>query len=171
MRKFWIFLVILCLVTGSMTVSAENFDVRDTIAFGETKIVTIPKPNGEVDEGWVYFTQEFTFVPEQDGTYRFMIRYEEDEANPYEIFMDVAGEYREIPNGCEFEGKAGETYELSFQYPTHDGRYPEFTFFVSSDDVQEVPQTGDPGLLLPALAFLLSGSALVLLIPKRKKTI
>ena len=67
MRKFWIFLVILCLVTGSMTVSAENFDVRDTITPGETKIVTIPKPEGEIDPGVVYFTQAFTFVPEETG--------------------------------------------------------------------------------------------------------
>ena len=106
MRKFWIFLVILCLVTGSMTVSAENFDVRDTITPGETKIVTIPKPEGEIDPGVVYFTQAFTFVPEEDGTYRFLISYQEDGEKPYDIFMDVAGEYRALENGCEFDAIA-----------------------------------------------------------------
>ena len=139
MRKFWIFLVILCLVTGSMTVSAENFDVRDTIAFGETKIVTIPKPEGEIDPGVVYFTQAFTFVPEEDGTYRFLISYQEDGEKPYDIFMDVAGEYRALENGCEFEAAAGETCELCFQYPTHDGRYPTFIFYVGAADADVIP--------------------------------
>ena len=167
MRKFWIFLVILCLVTGSMTVSAENFDVRDTIAFGETKIVTIPKPEGEIDPGVVYFTQAFTFVPEEDGTYRFLISYQEDGEKPYDIFMDVAGEYRALENGCEFEAAAGETCELCFQYPTHDGRYPTFIFYVGAADADVIPKTGDPGIFLPAMGAALSLAVLVICGRKR----
>ena len=167
MRKFWIFLVILCLVTGSMTVSAENFDVRDTIAFGETKIVTIPKPEGEIDPGVVYFTQAFTFVPEEDGTYRFLISYQEDGEKPYDIFMDVAGEYRALENGCEFEAAAGETCELCFQYPTHDGRYPTFIFYVGAADADVIPKTGDPGMFLPAMGTALSLAVLVICGRKR----
>lgn len=191
MRKFWIFLVILCLVTGSMTVSAEYFDVRDTITPGETKIVTIPKPEGEIDPGVVYFTQAFTFVPEEDGTYRFLISYQEDGENPYDIFMDVAGEYRALENGCEFDAIAGETYELCFQYPIHDGRYPEFTFWVDTEDGAYVPETepvaeteapeteptveeipvGIDGktILYCVAAVLLVGAAIALLIAERKK--
>ena len=109
MRKFVILLMIFCVLAGSASVYAENYYEKGTISCEEAVTIRVPQPEGEIDPGRVYFTQEFTFVPEQDGTYRFMIRYEEDEANPYEIFMDVAGEYREIPNGCEFEGKSGET--------------------------------------------------------------
>jgi hypothetical protein len=188
MRKFWIFLVILCLVTGSMTVSAENFDVRDTIAFGETKIVTIPKPEGEIDPGFVYFTQAFTFVPEEDGTYHFLVRYEEDESEPYDIFMDVVcpGGYQVLLNGCAFDAVAGESYELCFQYPIHDGRYPEFTFYVGSEEAvvvpetepaEQIPETDDTGASLSVLKIVLCGAAaallvgglVILLIAERKK--
>ena len=188
MRKFWIFLVILCLVTGSMTVSAENFHVKDTIAFGEIKTVTVPQPEGEIDSGWVYFTQEFTFTPEKDGTYHFLVRYEEDESEPYEIFMDVVcpGGYQVLLNGCAFDAVAGESYELCFQYPIHDGRYPEFTFYVGSeeavvvpetDDVEQIPEINDDGaslsgieiVLCGAAAVLLVGGLVILLIAERKK--
>ena len=167
MRKFWIFLVILCLVTGSMTVSAENFDVRDTITPGETRVVTIPKPEGEIDPGVVYFTQAFTFVPEEDGTYRFLISYQEDGEKPYDIFMDVAGEYRALENGCEFDAIAGETYELCFQYPNHDGRYPEFTFYLGSESAERIPN--DNILLYCAAGALLVCCLTALLIAERKK--
>jgi hypothetical protein len=177
MRKFWIFLVILCLVTGSMTASAENFDVRDTIAFGETKIVTIPKPEGEIDPGFVYFTQAFTFVPEEDGIYRFLISYREDGEKPYDIYMDVSGAYRELENGCEFDAIAGESYELCFQYPIHDGRYPEFTFYVGSEEAVVVPEINDDGASLSGIEIVLCGAAaalqvgglVILLIAERKK--
>ena len=169
MRKFWIFLVILCLVTGSMTVSAENFDVRDTIAFGQTKIVTIPKPEGEIDPAFIYFNQEFTFVPEEDGTYRFLVSYQEDKDQPYDIYMDVVGAYWELENGCEFDAVAGQTYNLCFQYPTHDGRYPTFTFYVGAADADVVPKTGEAGFLLPAVAAMLSAALAALLIAERKK--
>ena len=171
MRKFWIFLVILCLVTGGMTVSAENFDVKDTIAFGETKIVTIPKPEGEIDPAFIYFNQEFTFVPEEDGTYRFLVSYQEDETNPYDIYMDVVGAYWELENGCEFDAVAGQTYNLCFQYPTHDGRYPTFIFYVGAADADVVPKTGEAGFLLPAVAAMLSAALAALLIAERKKNI
>jgi hypothetical protein len=161
MRKFWIFLVILCLVTGSMTVSAENFDVKDTIAFGETKIVTIPKPEGEIDPAFIYFNQEFTFVPEEDGTYRFLVSYQEDETNPYDIYMDVVGAYWELENGCEFDAVAGQTYYLCFQYPTHDGRYPEITFSLEASGVETNPKTSDLYFLLPLFCLILSAGLLV----------
>ena len=34
---------------------------------------------------------------------------------------------------------SGETYEMLFQYPIHDGRYPEFTFWVDTGDGTYVP--------------------------------
>jgi hypothetical protein len=197
MRKFWIFLVILCLVTGSITVHAENFHVKDTIAFGEIKTVTVPQPEGEIDSGWVYFTQEFTFTPEKDGTYHFLVRYEEDESKPYEIFMDVVcpGGYQVLLNGCAFDAVAGESYELCFQYPIHDGRYPEFTFYVGSEEAvvvpetepaeqitvteapEQIPETDDTGASLSVLKIVLCGAAaallvgglVILLIAERKK--
>ena len=145
MRKAAILLIVLCMMVGSVTVHAENFHVKDTIAFGETKTVTVPQPEGEIDSGWIYFTQEFTFTPEKDGTYHFLVRYEEDESKPYEIFMDVVcpGGYQVLLNGCAFDAVAGETYVLCFQYPIHDGRYPEFTFYVGSEEAVVVPGTVD----------------------------
>jgi hypothetical protein len=141
MKKLWIFLVIFCMMAGSLRISAENYWLEDSISSGDTRVIAIPQPEGEIDPGMVYFTQEFTFVPEQDGTYRFLVSYEEDESEPYNIFMDVAGPYQQLKNGCEFEAVAGETYVLCFQYPTHDGRYPEFTFWVDTADGTYVPET------------------------------
>ena len=141
MKKLWIFLVIFCMMAGSLRISAENYWLEDSISSGDTRVIAIPQPEGEIDPGMVYFTQEFTFVPEQDGTYRFLVSYEEDESEPYNIFMDVAGPYQQLKNGCEFEAVAGETYELCFQYPIHDGRYPEFTFWVDTADGTYVPET------------------------------
>lgn len=171
MRKAVILLIVLCMAAGSVMVHAENFDVKDTIAFGQTRIVTIPKPEGEIDPGFVYFNQEFTFVPEEDGTYRFLVSYQEDEAKPYDIFMDVAGAYRELENGCEFDAVAGQTYDLCFQYPIHDGRYPTFTFYVGAADADVVPKTGEAGFLLPAVAAMLSAALAALLIAERKKNV
>ena len=171
MRKAVILLIVLCMAAGSVMVHAENFDVKDTIAFGQTRIVTIPKPEGEIDPGFVYFNQEFTFVPEEDGTYRFLVSYQEDEAKPYDIFMDVAGAYRELENGCEFDAVAGQTYDLCFQYPSHDGRYPTFTFYVGAADADVVPKTGEAGFLLPAVAAMLSAALAALLIAERKKNV
>ena len=169
MRKAVILLIVLCMAAGSVMVHAENFDVKDTIAFGQTRIVTIPKPEGEIDPGFVYFNQEFTFVPEEEGTYRFLVSYQEDEAKPYDIFMDVAGAYRELENGCEFDAVAGQTYDLCFQYPNHDGRYPTFTFYVGTADADVVPKTGEAGFLLPAVAAMLSAALAALLIAERKR--
>ena len=188
MRKAAILLIVLCMMVGSVTVHAENFHVKDTIAFGEIKTVTVPQPAGEIDSGWVYFTQEFTFTPEKDGTYHFLVRYEEDESKPYEIFMDVVcpGGYQVLLNGCAFDAVAGESYELCFQYPIHDGRYPEFTFYVGSeeavvvpetDDVEQIPEINDDGaslsgieiVLCGAAAVLLVGGLVILLIAERKK--
>ncbi len=122
-----------------------NHNLRDTIALGETKTFTIPQPEGEIAESWTYFNLYLFFTPEQNGTYRFLVSYEEDESEPYDIFMDVVCPtgYWELENGCQFDAVAGETYELCFQYPTHDGRYPEFTFYVDSEETVTVPGTVD----------------------------
>ena len=184
MKKFLLFLLILCMLSGALSVSAENYYLTESISLFETKVVTIPKPNGEIDEGWVYFTQEFIFVPEEDGTYRFLVAYEDDSKKPYDFSMDVAGAYRELENGCEFDAIAGETYELSFQYNSHDGRYPSFTFFLGTqqagmvpmpEPLPEGPQLSDNILLYCAAGTALFASAALfvwvalLLIRERKK--
>ena len=167
MKKIWIFLVIFCMMAGSLRISAENYWLEDSISSGDTRVIAIPQPEGEIDPGMVYFTQEFTFVPEQDGTYRFLVSYEEDESEPYNIFMDVAGPYQQLKNGCEFEAVAGETYELCFQYPNHDGRYPEFTFYLGSESAERIPN--DNILLYCAAGALLVCCLTALLIAERKK--
>ena len=142
MKKLFALLLALCMMTACLvTVHAENYWLEDSISSGDTRVIAIPQPEGEIDPGMVYFTQEFTFAPEQDGTYRFLVSYEEDESEPYNISMDVAGPYQQLKNGCEFEAVAGETYVLCFQYPIHDGRYPEFTFWVDTEDGTYVPET------------------------------
>jgi hypothetical protein len=166
MKKFLIWLLIACLI-GCVTVSAQNISRTEDIALGETKIITIPKPDGEVDEGTVYFQQEFLFIPEESGTYRMLMSYKEDEANPYDVFLDIPGHYLQLDNGIEFEAIAGETYQLCFQYPNHDGRYPTITFHLGTD-VEEIPKTFDRCLLLPGLCLVLS--ALLLVTAKKKYT-
>ena len=181
MRKFLIVLTLFCLILGAMHVSAANFEQEEAISYGESKVVTIPQPDGEVDEGYVYFTQLFVFTPEVSGTYRFLTDYEQDETTPYDIFMDVvpfryAGDgskeylsdngYLEVENGCESEAQAGVCCEVCFQYPTHDGRYPTFRFYLESDDVP-IPETGDTGLALSA-ALLTATCAAAVMLGKRK---
>ena len=160
MKKFLIWLLIACLI-GCVTVSAQNISRTEDIALGETKIITIPKPDGEVDEGTVYFQQEFLFIPEESGTYRMLMSYKEDEANPYDVFLDIPGPYLQLDNGIEFEATAGETCQISFQYPTHDGRYPEITFSLEAYGTQTNPQTSDLHFLLPLFCLILSAGLLV----------
>ena len=167
MKRIVIVLMLLCLMMGTMSVSAENISRVENISLGQTKVVTVPQPEGEIDEGWVYFTQEFTFVPEQSGTYRFLVSYQEDEQNPYEFSVDVPGPYLKLENGIEFDAIAGETYQLSFQCPTHDGRYPEFTFYLGTSEVEVIPQTGDTDLFLFAGVMMLICAA-ALVVTKRK---
>ena len=166
MKRIVIALLLLCMM-GAMSVSAENISRVEDISLGQTKVVTVPQPEGEIDEGWVYFTQEFTFVPEQSGTYRFLVSYQEDEQNPYDFNVGVPGAYLDLENGIEFDAIAGETYMLSFQYPTHDGRYPEFTFYLGTSEVENIPQTGDTDLLLFAGVTMLICAA-TLVVTKRK---
>lgn len=182
MKKLLAMLVIFCLIMGSISVYAENFEWTDDISYGETKVITVPRPEGEVDENWVYFTQLFHFTPEVDGTYRFLINYEEDAAAPYDISMGVApftmvdGEkqycdsngYLALENGCAFDAEVGKSYELMFQYNSDDGRYPEFTFYLESDDV-EIPKTGDMPLLLSSGMLLLAALGAALLLTNRRK--
>lgn len=168
MKRIVIALMLLCLMMSAMSVSAENISRIEDISLGQTKVVTVPQPEGEIDEGWVYFTQEFTFVPEQSGTYRFLVSYEEDEQTPYDFNVDVAGAYLELENGIEFDAIAGQTYHLGFQYPNHDGRYPEFTFYLGTADVEQIPETGDVSLLLPAGLLILAAAGIILTATKRK---
>ena len=170
-KKILALLMVFWMLAGCLTVYAENYHQEDTISAGETKVVTVPRPEGEIDPGGVYFMQTFHFVPEEDGTYLFLVGYEDDASDPYEIFMDVAGPYWELENGCKFEGRAGESYELCFQYPVHDGRYPEFTFYVGSEEADQVPKTGDTGIFLYVCTGFLSAAAAAVMIAKRKELI
>ena len=160
MKKLIIVALIFCMI-GCISVSAQNISQSDTIFLGETKTITIPKPTGDVDPGIVYFQQEFLFTPEATGTYRLLMSYAEDTNNPYDVFLDVPGSYWELDNGIEFEATAGETYQLCFQYPTHDGRYPEITFFLGTPDMEPIPKTGDSYFLLPVICLLLSAGLLI----------
>ena len=90
MRKLIILFMIAALM-GCLSVSAQNPYRCDTIALGETKVITVPAPDGEIDEGTVYFQQEFTFTAEESGTYRMIMSYEDDPKNPYDVFLDVPG--------------------------------------------------------------------------------
>ena len=172
MKKLFALLGVFCMLAGC---AAETHQETGTIGLNEHKQVTIPRPEGEIDEGWVYFTQEFTFVPEEDGTYRFLVSYKDERANPYDIYMDVSGAYRELENGCEFDAVAGESYVLCFQYPNHDGRYPKFTLYLGTGDTGQIP----PHVFLPdtttilycAAAVVLVGALAALLIAERKKNI
>jgi hypothetical protein len=94
-------------------------------------------------------------------------RYTDDGSKEY---LDYSG-YLELKNGCEFDATAGIHYELCFQYPTHDGRYPEFTFYVGTAFDTQVPETGDTGLLLPAMLMLTAAAAVVWLTDHRRKHI
>ena len=160
MKKILIFLMIVCLM-GCVGVSAQNIARTEKIALGETKTITIPAPEGEIDEGTVYFQQEFLFTPEESGTYRMLMSYEDDVASPYDVSLDVPGPYLKLDNGIEFEANAGETYRLCFQYPTHDGRYPEITFSLGSPDLETIPQTGDLHFLFPIVCLVLSAALLL----------
>jgi LPXTG-motif cell wall-anchored protein len=146
--------ILICLMLCAMTVSATNIQRVEPIGLGQSKTVTIPQPTEPVDEGYVYFQQEFSFVPKTDGTYRMFISYVEDPEDPYDIFMDVSGPYLELENGIEFDAVAGEEMLVCFQYMTHDGRYPQFTFYLGTADETEIPQTGDMSLLPVALLLL-----------------
>lgn len=168
MKKLLALATILCILLGGMSVYAENISRVEDISLFDTKVITVPQPEGEIDEGWVYFQQEFAFTPEEDGTYRFLMRYEEDEEKPYELTLDVTEVYQELENGIEFDAVAGETYLLCFQYPTHDGRYPEITFYLGTEDAESIPKTGDADLLAVSTLLVLSASALVCLLRKKK---
>jgi hypothetical protein len=146
MKKVLAILMLCCLMLCSTRVHAENFEWTEEIHRGEKKVITIPEPEGDIKNNWVYFTQYFIFEPEQSGTYQFLVSYEDDASDPYDIYMDISGYtivngekryitdegYWDIENGCEFEAREGFTYELMFQYNTYDGRNPEFTFYLLS---------------------------------------
>lgn len=143
MKKLLALLAVFCMLSGAVPVHADQYQEAKAIGLCDFQTVRVPEPEGEVDPDSVYFTQEFTFVPEEDGTYRFLVSFEEDQSEPYDYFMDVVcpDGYWELPNGCEFDAVAGETYELCFQYPNHDGRYPAFTFYVEEGAAPEIVHT------------------------------
>ena len=167
MKKLMILLVIICMM-GCIAASAENIHQVQNIGLGETAVITVPEPDGDVDPGTVYFTQEFSFTPEESGTYRFLMSYEEDEQKPYNVFLDVPGAYMEIENGIEFEATAGENYLLCFQYPDYDGRFPEITFYLTVPGAEEIPKTADE-TLLPVLCMGLSMCILLITVPNFRK--
>lgn len=159
MKRIILLFVMVCMM-GCLSVSAQNISRAEDIALGETKVITVPAPEGEVDEGTVYFQQEFLFTPEENGRYCFLMSYEEDTQNPYEVSLDVPGTYWEVDHGIEFEATAGETYQLCFQYPNHDGRYPQITFFLGTPGMEPIPQTTDLPFLLPLFCLILSATLL-----------
>ena len=160
MKKLLIPLMIIWLV-GCMSITALCVPPARVITLGETAVITVPEPKGEVDPTKVYFQQEFLFIPKESGTYRFLMNYEEDPEHPYEVFLDVPGAYLKLENGIEFEATASEQYLLCFQYPNHDGRYPQITFFLGTPDMDPNPKTNDLLPLLPMLCLLMSAGLLV----------
>lgn len=164
MKKLVIVLSLFVLM-GCINVSAQNPRWTDTISLGETKVITVPAPEGEIDEGTVYFQQEYLFTPEESGTYRMLMHYDEEET-PYDVFLDVGGPYRQLDNGIEFDAEAGQTYSLCFQYPNHDGRYPEIAFFLGTPDMEPIPKTNDLYFLPPLLCLLLC--AVLLTVSKKQ---
>ena len=62
MKKLWIFLVIFCMMAGSLRISAENYWLEDSISSGDTRVIAIPQPEGEIDPDAVYFTKDFAFI-------------------------------------------------------------------------------------------------------------
>lgn len=149
MRKLWFLFLILLMFLCVTGVSAENISRTEEIALGETKVITVPEPEGDVSANWVYFEQIFLFTPEETGTYRLLMHYEEDKDNPYNVSLAGSGSYYTLNNGIEFDALAGQTYELFFQYPTHDGRYPKITFRLGTAQLQHIPQTDKPAETTP----------------------
>ena len=129
MKKLFALLAVFCMLAGAVTVHADQPLKPKTIGLYDFQTVQIPEPEGEIDPDAVYFTQEFTFAPEADGSYLFLAA---DMDEPYEFTMDVEDNTGCFPleGGCAFPGWAGETYTLRFQYPSYDGRNPEFTLYV-----------------------------------------
>lgn len=160
MKKLLIALMLVALM-GCICVSAQNPYISEEITLYENKTVTVPAPDGDVDQGMVYFKQEFLFTPEESGTYRLLMDYEEDEENPYPIHLDLPGAYLKLDNGIEFEATAGETYPLCFKYMNHDGRYPQFTFYLCTPDTEQIPQTRDLYFLAPMLCLVICMTFLV----------
>ena len=180
MKKLLALLVLLCVVMSSTSVSA-NHQHREYIDYGEVKVITIPEPDEHFKNNVVYYNHYLIFKPTVSDTYRIIINYEEDEANPYPIYMGMTSyikvngndryiddmEYRIVENGLEFYGEVDRYYELMFQYMSYDKRNPQFTFYLETD--LEIPKTGDAGLLLPGALVLLSTLMTACLILNRKK--
>ena len=139
---------------------------EDTISYGETKVFTVPQPEGEVDPELTYFTQDFVFVPEKTRTCRILFSYEEDESNPYRFsLVDYLHSNRPLRSGDEIEVFAGKPCRLRFQYPIHDGRYPEFTIRITHN--REPIRAGM--ILYPGIVILACVIAVVPPIRLRKK--
>ena len=144
MKKLWFLFLILLMILCANGVSAKNISRTEEIGLGETKVISVPEPEGDISADWVYFEQIFLFTPEETGTYRLLMDYEEDQKNPYNVSLACSGSYYALKNGIEFDAQAGQTRELSFQYPIHDGRYPQITFRLGTADLSDTPQADKP---------------------------
>ena len=99
MKKLLALLVILCVVMSSTSVSA-NHQHREYIDYGEVKVITIPEPDEHFKNNYLYYTHYLIFKPTVSDTYRIIINYEEDEANPYPIYLGITS-YIKV-NGNDF---------------------------------------------------------------------
>lgn len=144
MKKLWFLFLILLMILCATGVSARNISRTEEIGLGETKVISVPEPEGDISANWVYFEQIFLFTPEESGTYRLLMDYEEDQANPYNISLAGSGSYYALKNGIEFDALAGQTCELFFQYPNHDGRYPQIAFRLGTADLPDTPRADKP---------------------------
>ena len=108
-----------------------NHHWRETVTLDGFETFQIPEPKGVVDPSIAYFTMDFRFVPELTGSYSFYLApVEEDEANPYAYTVDMDRTHWDYGSTIYFAAEAGETVELRFQYPSDDGRYPEFNYYM-----------------------------------------
>lgn len=132
-------------------VRGDHYYREDTISFNETKVFSVPQPEGEVDSELTYFTQDFVFVPEKSRVCRILFSYEEDESNPYRFSLkDYIPNKRPLDDGYTIEVTAGEPIRLRFQYPIHDERYPEFTLRITYREPFEAGMILYPGIVILA---------------------
>lgn len=174
---FFTFLMALFFFVTSFQVSAQDQE-RQPIALGEEQTVTIVAQESDPEVA----TQLLSFVPETDGTYRFLISYDTAAIEKEDVFTDVVsyqitdgvleyldGTYLSLDNGAEFEGKAGISYELCLQCYDTKGESASFTCWVEQVPATEepIPPTGDADLLPLTATVLLSTLTLTVFLRKK----